>query len=74
MTVTAMWLGGPGEPDVCEWNGVSFPRGEAVELTDVFMIRKAKTNPAFVVDDTDGEKPTDRMAAARAAKAAKQAM
>ncbi len=75
MTVKAMWLGGEGEADTCEWKGVVFKKGEAVELADPFMIRKAKTNPFFAVE---GEKPepstqADRLALARAAKAAKAA-
>ena len=83
MTVKATWLGGPGELETCEWNGVTFPQGKAVELTDAFMIRKAKSNPFFSVDDHEGEaeseaeaaKPTkaDHLAKARAAKAAAKA-
>lgn len=75
MTIKAMWLGGEGEPDICEWKGVVFKRGEAVELSDPFMIRKAKTNPFFAVEGEEKEAstPADRLALARAAKAAKAA-
>lgn len=75
MTVKATWLGGPGEPETCEWNGVSFKRGEAVELDNAFMIKKAKGNPFFSVDDPDGEAKAakvDNLAKARAAKASKK--
>lgn len=73
MAVKATWLGGPGEPEACEWMGVTFPVNEPVEITDEFMIRKAKGNPFFdVEDDAEGE-PSDRMAKARAARAAKRA-
>lgn len=76
MTVKATWLGGPGEPETCEWNGVSFKRGDAVELTSDFMIRKAKGNPSFSVDDPEGDAKAakvDNLAKARKAKAAKKA-
>mgnify|MGYP003552877146 FL=1 len=78
MTVKATWLGGPGEPDHCEWMGVIFPKGEPVEITDEFMIRKAKGNKFFVVEDeAEGEAPkpskADHLAKARAAKAMKKA-
>lgn len=69
MTVKAIWLGGPGEPETCEWNGISFKRGEAVELDNVFMIKKAKGNPFFSVDDPEGDKK--EAAAANLAKARK---
>lgn len=78
MTVKATWLGGPGEPEACEWMGTTFPKDEPVEITDEFMIRKAKGNKFFVVeDDAEGEAPkpskADHLAKARAAKAAKKA-
>lgn len=73
-----MWLGGEGEADRCEWNGHVFPKGEAVDVSDAFMIRKARTNPFFVVDGGDEEvkraAKADNLAKARAAKAAKRAM
>lgn len=73
MTVTATWLGGPDEPDFCEWMGITFPKDEPVEITDEFMIRKAKGNKFFVVNDPEGDKPkpskADNLAKARAAKA-----
>ncbi len=74
MTVKATWLGGPGEPDECEWMGVVFPVGQPVEITNEFMIRKAKGNKFFAVEDDEPEpKPSkaDNLAKARAAKAAK---
>jgi hypothetical protein len=79
MTVKATWLGGPGEPESCEWMGVTFPEGVPVEISDEFMIRKAKGNKFFDVSDDDApaaeEKPSkaDNLAKARAAKAAKNA-
>ena len=58
MTVKATWLGGPGEPEACEWMGTIFPKDEPVEITDEFMIRKAKGNKFFVVEDeAEGEAP-----------------
>lgn len=47
------WLGGPGEPDSCEWNGKAFKKGEAVEVDDARMIEKAKTNQFFEVTDEE---------------------
>ena len=78
MTVKATWLGGPGEPEACEWMGTIFPKDEPVEITDEFMIRKAKGNKFFVVEDeAEGEAPkpskADHLAKARAAKAMKKA-
>ena len=51
------WLGpddyeaGETPPHTCTWNGVAFPRGEAVEVDDPDMIRKARGNRMFKVDD-----------------------
>lgn len=69
-----MWLGGDGEPDTCEWRGITFKKGEPVNVDDAFVIKKASTNPHFVVDGEAAkqQQAADRMAAARAAKAAKQ--
>ena len=61
------WLGGPGEPASNDWNGHTFPKGEWVEVSDAYMVKKAKGNPFYEVDDPQG----DNLAKAREAKAAK---
>lgn len=73
MKATITWLGGPGEPDSNEWNGVTFQVRQPVEIEDAYMLKKAAGNPFYEV--TDGEpsadpKPTaaDRMAKVRAAR------
>jgi hypothetical protein len=45
------WKGEAEGPPSCTWNGIIFPVGRAVEVTDETMIRKAKGNPFFKVDD-----------------------
>jgi hypothetical protein len=57
MVVTVTWLGedslhedGAG-PDSNEWNGIVFPKGEAVEVSDPRIIEKAKANPFYVVEE-----------------------
>lgn len=48
--VKVKWLGGPGEPDTNEWNGVSFARDKWVEVSDVAMIAAAKRNRFYEVE------------------------
>lgn len=78
MKMTITWLGGPGEPDSNEWNGVTFKAGEPVEIEDEYMLRKAASNAFYAVGS--GSEPddmpkkaavADRMAKARAARKAK---
>lgn len=49
-----VWLGEPENnddgPRKNEWNGITFLRGEEVEVTDERMIAKAKRNPFYSVD------------------------
>lgn len=49
-----VWLGeGKGEdegPLKNVWNGITFKRGEEVEVTDAKMIAKARKNPFYSVD------------------------
>jgi hypothetical protein len=49
--VKITWKGEAEGPPSCTWNGITFPIGRAVEVTDETMIRKAKGNPFFKVDD-----------------------
>lgn len=78
MKTSITWLGGPGEPDSNEWNGVTFKVGEPVEIDDEYMLRKASSNAFYAVDS--GAEPddipknaavADRMEKARAARKAK---
>jgi hypothetical protein len=52
------WLGtvdyreGETPLESCTWNGVLFTAGEAVEVTDPYMIAKAKSNRFFKVEET----------------------
>jgi hypothetical protein len=51
------WLGtvdyreGETPLESCTWNSVLFTAGEAVEITDPYMIAKAKSNRFFKVDE-----------------------
>lgn len=49
-----IWLGEPdGDDDGPRknvWNGITFKRGEAVEVTNEHMIAKARKNPFYSVD------------------------
>jgi hypothetical protein len=45
------WKGEAEGPPSCTWNGINFPVGRAVEVTDETMLRKAKGNPFFKVND-----------------------
>lgn len=59
------WLGEPighdEGPRQNIWNGITFPRGEEVEISNEHMIRKARRNPSFSVDGEvyvpDGAQP-----------------
>lgn len=51
------WLGGPGEPDENEWNGVIFPKGEFVEVEDPYFARKAAGNPFYEIGAKPEEPP-----------------
>lgn len=52
---TITWLGeddshdGEG-PEANEWRGITFVKGQPVEVDDQFMIEKAKSNPFYLVD------------------------
>lgn len=37
-------------PPSIEWGGVAFPLGEAVEVDDPAMVKKASANPSFKVE------------------------
>jgi len=60
------WLGstegyreGETPLDSCTWNGVLFTCGDKVEVTDETMIRKARGNRFFKVDDGPAKKPAE---------------
>lgn len=67
------FLGGEetGDPARLLWGRFEFIYGQPVECDDPHIVRKARGNRFFRVEGDD-PKP-DRMAAARAAKAAKKA-
>jgi hypothetical protein len=48
------WLGEPTAEDDGPrqniWNGITFPRGVEVDVTNTHMIAKARRNPSFSVD------------------------
>lgn len=60
-----VWLGEPeGDnegPRKNVWNGITFHRGEEVEIDNAHMIAKARRNPSFSVDGEvyvpDGGRP-----------------
>lgn len=60
-----IWLGEPEAdnegPRNNVWNGITFPRGEEVEVDNSHMIAKARRNPSFSVDGVvyvpDGAQP-----------------
>ena len=62
-----VWLGEPTAHDEGPrqnvWNGITFPRGVEVEVSNEHMIAKAKRNPSFSVDGKayvpDGAQPRD---------------
>lgn len=59
------WKGEAEGPPSCTWNGVTFPVGRAVEVTDETMIGKARGNPFFKVEEGNG--PIDPSGAKAAA-------
>jgi outer membrane biosynthesis protein TonB len=55
------WLGEdtattPG-PSFNTWNGIKFPKGKAVEVTDAHMLAKAKANRFYKVAEQAAPKP-----------------
>lgn len=60
-----VWLGEPEAdnegPRSNVWNGITFPRGEGVEIDNAHMIAKARRNPFYSVDGVayvpDGVEP-----------------
>lgn len=44
-------------PSFTIWGGVKFPKGEAVEVTDAYRIKKAKSNQFFKVEDDEKRGP-----------------
>jgi len=55
------WLGstegyreGETPLDSCTWNGVLFTAGDKVEISDEWMIKKARGNRFFRVEDSNG--------------------
>lgn len=60
-----IWLGEPEAdnegPRQNVWNGITFKRGEEVEVDNAHMIGKARRNPSFSVDGVvyvpDGAQP-----------------
>jgi hypothetical protein len=55
--VKVTWLGEDTEempgPSYNVWNGIKFPKGTAVEVTDAYMIGKARTNQFFKVTEEE---------------------
>jgi hypothetical protein len=57
------WLGsedyreGESPLESCTWNGVLFTAGDKVEVTDEWMIAKAKGNRFFLVEEAGGNTP-----------------
>jgi hypothetical protein len=68
-----VWLGEPESnnegPRRNIWNGITFPRGEVVEVNNEHMIAKARRNPSFSVDGQayvpDGSEPHPNAAGPR---------
>jgi len=54
------WLGsedyreGESPLESCVWNGVLFTAGDKVEVSDEWMIKKARGNPFFRVEESNG--------------------
>jgi hypothetical protein len=56
MKAKVTWKGEEGnDRKEVEWNGHTFKKGEAVEITDEETIRKAHRNQFFEVNVTEGE-------------------
>jgi hypothetical protein len=55
-----MWLGEdvPG-PSFNTWNGIKFPKGVAVDVTDQHMLGKARNNQYYKVIDDEEMKQED---------------
>jgi hypothetical protein len=53
--VKITWLGEGDGPKENRWNGIVFPVGQAVEVEDEHMIRKAKGNRFYKVEETTKE-------------------
>jgi hypothetical protein len=52
--------GSPGAgPSFTVWNGVKFPKGEAVEVTNAVAVKKAKGNRFFKVEGGPGRPKAD---------------
>jgi hypothetical protein len=43
-------------PSVTTWAGLRFPKGEAVSVTDPVLIKKARNNQFFSVEDGEDQK------------------
>ena len=53
--------GSPGAgPSFTFWQGVKFPKGEPVEVSDKTVIAKAKGNKFFEVTGAPGRPPKDK--------------
>jgi hypothetical protein len=76
---TITYIGGPttGDAKSTTWRGVMFPLGEAVEVTDEVLIRKAQGHPHFEVDlaepDADDGKSSGKEKAKKAKGGKKEA-
>lgn len=55
-----MWIGfkNADDPPFIAWNGITFPLNVAVEVTDEHMIRKARGNQYFSVEEAKHETET----------------
>lgn len=50
--------GSPGAgPSFTMWQGMKFPKGEAVDVTDTAIVKKAKGNQFFKVEGLPGRPP-----------------
>lgn len=47
-------------PSFTIWGGVKFPKGEAVEVTDAHMLKKAKINQFFSVEEDEPKRGPGR--------------
>lgn len=45
------WLGEKDGPSHIIWNGIMFPKGQAVEVDDVHIVNKAKGNHFYQVEE-----------------------
>jgi len=55
--ISITWLGEDTEteagPSFVIWNGVKFPKGEAVQVADAYMVAGARDNRFFRVDEEE---------------------